>query len=481
VHNSKLFSLLKSFNEDDFKSFRNFVNSPFYNSGKNLIRLYEVIYKYRTDLDNKNLNKEVVFKKLDSKSKTYNHQMMKNYMSELFDLALQYISTKAVQNSNEEKILTIEYLHNVKNFDLAGKLINAELKIYETETDINEKYYINKLRILDLYHNQLIYTGNRELASKVLINIFETLLKYQTLTLFKCRFDLETIRKKKELKEIHPLEISLDKFMDYGSFLDSNPSLEKFNIFYYAFLARINNEDEELYKKLKELIYKYIDEFSMEEKHNMGTFLLNFIYGGLYKKGKKYNVESFELNKFLLEKNIFTLGDTIEFGEQTFYNIANNALIVKEYDWLKKFIEENYKKLNSEFSLNLYNYFYAFINLYQKNYDKALTHLAKVGYTDDFSKLDIRVINMMIYYEMQDYDMALRSVESFRHFISKKDLIVNPVYEEYFHKFIKFYSKLLNDKAANREVDYAVYAEAKKSGPLMYREWLLEKLEKEIK
>lgn len=477
MYNSKLLSLFQSFDEEDFRSFRQFIISPFFNTNKNLVKLFEIIYKHRDDLSNKNLQKEKVYSKLDTNNKTYNHQMMKNYMSDLSDLVLKYISVKSFEGSFDEKIISIEYLLNKKNYDLAGKLINTELKNINQEKEISEKYFLNKLKFLELYHNFCAYKNDRESLPGILTDIFETTIKLYLISILKCRFDLETLRKKKEIKTVHPLEIALDKFINFRSLLDSDPALEKFKIYYYAYLSRINNEDESLFADLKSLIFKYIDDFKMDEKHNMGTFLLNFIYGGLYKKGKKYNHESFEINNLLLEKNIFTLGDTIEFNEQSFYNISNNALIVKEYDWLKDFLNNNYLKLNEENRINLYNYFYAFIYLYEKKFSKALEYLSKVNYTDDFSKLDIRVINMMIYFEMKDYDMAFRSVESFRHFISKKDLTINPVFEDYFKKFLKYYTGILNATASNKNPDYAIYAEAKQAGPFMYRDWLMEKME----
>jgi hypothetical protein len=55
MRDSKLINLLKTFSEDEIKSFRKFVASPFFNSVKNYINLLKVLEKFYPGFDDPKL------------------------------------------------------------------------------------------------------------------------------------------------------------------------------------------------------------------------------------------------------------------------------------------------------------------------------------------------------------------------------------------------------------------------------------------
>src|SRR5437016_2571875 len=95
---SKVIDVLKIFTTDELKKFKLFVNSPFHNSNKKVIQLYELIRKYLPELNNEKLKKENLFKKL-YKDKPYNDIVMRILISDLMKLAEDFIVHSSVYNN----------------------------------------------------------------------------------------------------------------------------------------------------------------------------------------------------------------------------------------------------------------------------------------------------------------------------------------------------------------------------------------------
>lgn len=123
---NSLTELLKSFSENDFIKFRNFINSPYHNKIKNAGKLFSVLKINMEIFESGILTKEEIWKKIFP-GKKYNYGTMKNLLHELYKLA--------------EKFIMLE------NFDLTGidKFKHLYLGLFERNMfaalDLKDKYF----------------------------------------------------------------------------------------------------------------------------------------------------------------------------------------------------------------------------------------------------------------------------------------------------------------------------------------------------
>ena len=61
---SKLFTILKTFSDEEMKRFEKFISSPFHNNGRNFKPIYSYLKKLHPDFPQKKLTDEAIFRKL---------------------------------------------------------------------------------------------------------------------------------------------------------------------------------------------------------------------------------------------------------------------------------------------------------------------------------------------------------------------------------------------------------------------------------
>src|SRR5260370_5344844 len=107
---SKFIDILKTFSPKEFKQFRDFIHSPFHNSNKNVIKLYEIIRKYTPKFDSSSIEKEKLFRKLYP-GKKYNDTVMRILLSDLLRLGEEFlIQRRSRQNPFAENLFLLEEL-----------------------------------------------------------------------------------------------------------------------------------------------------------------------------------------------------------------------------------------------------------------------------------------------------------------------------------------------------------------------------------
>jgi hypothetical protein len=90
----------------------------------------------------------------------------------------------------------------------------------------------------------------------------------------------------------------------------------------------------------------------------------------------------------------------------------------------------------------------------------------------------IRIKNTLIriYYDLEDYELAIFITDSYKHFLSKTKVIPENLYEQYYN-FIGFTGKLIKIKTQTSHMLPAVLKDEINSTKLVaYRGWLLEKI-----
>ncbi len=183
----------------------------------------------------------------------------------------------------------------------------------------------------------------------------------------------------------------------------------------------------------------------------------------------------FENYKFMIEKGLYDRTGNRFINYTEYRTILNYGVRLKEIDWLEIIIEKFKDHHEEEIKDSLYNYSLALINFEKKKYDVSLKLISKIKVNEVIMKLDVDMLLLLIYFDLNYVDTALSLIDSMRHFISNEKYFSNSVKENH-HNFLKYYRIILMNKNNCEKQDlFELRNELLKCTNLRRKYWLLEK------
>jgi hypothetical protein len=158
-----------------------------------------------------------------------------------------------------------------------------------------------------------------------------------------------------------------------------------------------------------------------------------------------------------------------------FRNTVLTAIELQELGWAEKFILNEAKKLKPSLKSSMMNLCSAEIEFKKKNFDNSLQFLGKVKYDSFFLRIDVKLLQMCIYYELKYFEQAMYDLESAKKYMKKGKDKTND--QSTYINFLKYYSRLLklNSKGDKSEASKDILELKKMSGKIEYYDWLVEK------
>jgi hypothetical protein len=476
MRNLKLIELLKAFEKKEIKEFEKFVASPFFNKGRNYLPLLKEIIRFYPAFDNEKMTKQYIYKRLYCGNK-YSEKTMKNMLSALLSLSEKYLVHSKIQDKNGyylilAKQMQIKNMHSLsekaylKNMQLISKG-KLEPQHFENQYDhwssityhYQEAGEINKnIEALSSEYSSFIYyviSAFSLIAEKTYVYKFtsNTQFDWELLKKFSGNFDevIRHLRKNKyEISEIIELYHSIIKMF-------------------------LNEYDEKTYFKIKEIFGNNIDKLSKVQRYRLFGTLHNLISKLSTIDNEKYLKERFAILKVMVEYEFPELGSNEHININLAISIIKTALNLKEYAWLREFIEIYMHKVPSKYRRSVYNYTYANLHFADKNFQQSQEFLKKVK-MDIFSfRYDTKLLLLKIYYELKYTEEAHSLIDTFKHFVTLNKSLSDD--KRITHSnFIKFYSILLKlDESGNAAQIKKLRTELLTGVQVRSKDWLLEK------
>lgn len=467
--------VIKTFQQKEAEAFRNFLASPYFTKGANVIALnllFEALYEAALENNLDNLEKadlhlrifpakEVVEGKIDklmSELKRFLEQFLianrylssENEGNQLIDLAAeirrlgvesryQQIADKAERytaslTKESLQILSIKYLKALEDYEWSctNYKIKGDLNIPETIGLLDTYYYARKTWML----NHLMLLQKIIPLPEVLENlevdkwsVSENILKHSIF-----------------------LELSLDV---HNLLKKQSPEIKDFHY---------------LLKKIQ-LNEEYLSQESLSE---FNTYLRNLCVILINKGDIHLNYSLHEINKDNLRRGYFYQNGKI--NSNSYLNITLLAIFVKESAWATAFVEQHKNIVTGENEdQDFYRMNKAICLFGEKKYDEAL-QIIPFGSKHSYYYLIARVLEVKIYYEMR-LELLDYKIDAFKMFISRAGRkVLGPNYHELYSNFANFVLQLSQSEGGNAkkrsEILTKRISEKKVVGE---RGWLLEK------
>lgn len=473
MHNSNLIESFKTFSPQEIKEFSEFVTSPFFNKNINVIKLFEIIRKNYPDLDSPKLEKETVYKKIFP-GKPYKDSTIRLLMFYLYEVVEKFLAYGHFAKNNityTESLLrelNIRGLH--KEFEKNIEKINKEIEDIPFK---DENFYMYRFIFR---HEYLNYASNfmdgkyEKLIGKDDIEfVANNLTYYYLIRILKFYSIALNIMLLYNIK----IETSIFENITQNFNPDAFKDVPMIGIYFNAIMILLKPEEEEYYYKLKKLVFE--NEASLENTTLSDLFINLENY--CHRKGRagenKFYKEALEIYKAEINNGGCFVNGIMPYPLYNSYVVT--ACYLKEFDDAAEFIEKYKETLGRENRDGYFNYSMAFLENSKGNYEKALEYLSKVKMDELYMKMDVRVLQSKIYYELQ-WHMPLQSLmDTFKKTVQNNKLM--PEFRKtYYLQYIRYLNQLnnLKQKSDMNKVEEMKYQlEADEFFP--NKQWIIEK------
>ena len=421
MKNHSLIALLKTFTKDEIREFSDFINSPYFNNRSAVNRMYEMLIIHYPEFDNTEISKTALFKKIFP-GKKYNDSTFRVLLSGLNELALKFITGKYIQSD-----LPGYNLNKIKALMDRNVLSGIEKIFSETYSHLSnpDMKSIDTFFYLHLFDNAKTnflsekYSGifDRFIEESEHDKGFENLLTYFYIKLLSNYINMLNIellfnkKFEKENTERFFQSIDIDKYRKHIII----------ELYYYIVLMLKDSLNENYYFKVKNIFYKNLNKLNMNDIVEIFINLQNFCSRKVSNGAVEFYKEKFDIYKKELKYKTYLINGKM--SPVYFMTLVSLALKLGELKWTKKFIKDYSGELNEITHDNTVFYSLALYEFAVGDFNKSQEYLTGIRFTDLYQKLDTKVLQIMIFYELNYEDSLISSLEAFRHFLSNNKLI----------------------------------------------------------
>lgn len=462
MKNGKLGALLSTFNAAERASFLDFAASPYFNRNEDLTRMARFLVQIKPE---KWIKREIwahVFPDLGFDEKQF------NYLSSwLYQLALQFIGVEQSRSKPESLAMSAAESLSARGLEGHYQFEIERVRKRAARTDFrDDSYYLSAFQLEYLERSHYARLAERRSNPRLQSGAdaldrfyFSTKLKYACAML--------------NDQAILTANFELTFTDELAYFLQSNPRwLEEpaIAIYYRIWRMLTRHENETDFAVLKDLIDRHIALFTSPEQAELYSYALNFCIKKIRNVQEEYVAEALHLYEKAIDGRVLLTDGALM--PWHFKNIVKLGLRSQRFDWTERFIREKSALLEPDFRPDALHFSLADLFFYTHQYDKALSHLHRIAFTDIHYDLGAREMLAKIYFLTQADEALFSLLHAFRTFLRRNKVVGQDVRKAYAN-FIVLLEKLMR---AKRYEWPALRQKITQTEPLVAKNWLLEQI-----
>jgi len=474
MKNSQLIKLLKTFTSKEIIQFGEFISSPYFNKKKNIIKLYKEIKKAYPKFEQGNLTKEKLFSSIYPGRK-YNDSTLRLLIHLLYEKARRFLAQSRFDKEiYENKADLINELYDRKLFKESIKEIEKAISELD-KTEIKDSNYFRYKHIFENYKLYCLRRMKQDKFDKFIDeSSMETPFKYLTYYYFSKLLVFYNIAlNTKNLVNIDIKTDLFEKILSYFEYelFDDSPFIQ----IHYNLVMINKTNDEKYFYIAKNILQKNERFLPPLPLYSVYVSLENFCSRKIMAGEKHFLREFFDILKLHLENKIYRAEPSMSRG--FFQNILRTATKLKEFNWADNFIETYKNELHTEIREVVSCYCRAYLEAEKNNFEKSLEYLSTLKTDELFLKIDSKVLQARIYYELDWYDILNSALDSIRYFL-KTEKFIPKKRKLTCSNFTKFLRSLNNARLKKDEMKIIkLRDEIKKTEALECKDWLIKKVE----
>ncbi|MEO8514152.1 MAG: hypothetical protein ABI543_11360 [Ignavibacteria bacterium] len=425
---TKTIDIINTFSAEEFKAMSAFIKSPYFNSNKNLVKLYEALRKSFPLIKEDKISEEDIFRKIFP-GKKYNYGIMKNLTSALFGLLEEFLLFNNIKNSHENKfgnplrvareydarLLDGYFKKTIKKLkeEMDSSLIHAEY--YRNMTELEEQEYFfhssrtDDLSLQDAVYNEAIYS-----IADFFRKISRSLWKVQIIEgNVNSKYDID-------LKKIIAGNIDFEKITENLKSIDEKIYTNiKLNTLLIKLLTDGLNMDH--YNNIKKLLFEKIDLYDNYERLSIFTKVISYC-AVMFEEGRaEFLPESLVIQKLMLLKVRFRESGLGPYNFHNFIELAHKFIHEDQVEEAENLVKGYIGWLEDDKQQLAHDLIKALICIELGRNDEAIEHIKKIKPHDTFVKMLVRKIYIEAYYELGSFEQGFDMIASFKTFVREKN------------------------------------------------------------
>lgn len=483
----KALDILSTFTDPEFETFGKFLNSPFFNTGKKILQLYEFLYEHR-DKNMISSLKDAEVSRMIFPDNRYNKSTFNALFADLHRMLNQFLIVQNILSKElEPEDLLREELFKRGLFKSVKSSVERSWQMLSEERSGSE-YFMNLFRLSNDEANLKYLSSPLHSKSSVAEDLE---MIFQRGIHLCCLFTSEIYRgsenifdKSVTLKadDAGRSAMQLSRLVDLSSLADfivsfcaDDKSRAYFRILRAERNAFSNFDDEKKYFVLKKEVVKNEDMLSSDD--------IRFHYGRLMKycimkkrsltNTTRFDLELFEIYRKILERGYYKSQVSSHLQPELYRNILMHALKIRKFFWANRFIRDFSDELDPDRRENLRNYARIRYSFERGEFIKAMNLINKIRADNFIFKIDIRNLTLMIHFELNNLDTVKQLLASYSQFLSSVSGLSKNAVRSY-----KTFVKALKDLGIiRRSNSSSAEFRLKKAldGQFANRDWVLKK------
>ena len=470
MKNSKLISLLETFDAGEQQSFRQFIASPYFNTRDELLPLYDCLQPLLDNLPEEALEKERVFSAAYP-GENYDEKQLAYRMNYLLKLAERFLGVQRREAADAlAQLDTLEALVN-RRLDKHYYFIRREMdRELQGSAQVGADHFWLQHRLAEIGNKHFAFQEERRFDQHIqtAVDALDSFYYAKKLTLY-----CEMLSRQQLFQQSYRLD-EQEQLLQVleGSDLLKIPLL---HIYYHILLMLTAADPDPHFQQVRELFDRHFDELATADREAILTHALNYCIRQIRIRTDKqfFMEESLRLYMVGIDRKIFLPQGHL--SPWHFKNVVKLAFNLRKFDWAEHFMHTYAPFLQESFRENALYYNLADLFYQRHDYDQAMQYLLYVEFTDIHYQLSSKTLLLKIYYELDEEEALLSLLASFTISLKRNKLLSADVRKTY-ENFCRLLNKILR---RNPRKMAAIKEEILSTSPITSREWLLKVLAEE--
>ena len=467
MQGTKLLKLLKLLSEEEIRQLKKLVQSPFFTTNENILRLYNVLRAAHPEFKS-GIEKEKVFKKVFPKHE-FSDSKVRNLFRDMTQLVEQFLIHKELEeNTIPKRKLLLKILGERRNAELFEKEEN-KIKTALEKTAFRDHIYFRNL--LDVNSSRLDNIAPQKIklrAEHLQDSLFLLEMYYQ-------------ISKEKIETEL----ISFSGIIDLAE-KDIQPEKNLMLDIYNKVQALYLEDNLVAFEGLKNLFFGNLPAFRKSMQQEILTLLLNFGIKKMKEDDFKFNQVVFDLYKVGIEKEI--LFEENKMSCTTFLNSVVASAKAGAFEWTYSFMDkfDAYldKEMESEMVEDVRALSKSYLFFYEQKFNEAVDLVEQHIFKHDLYKRSAKIHSIRCYFELflkdhNYYDLLDNRCAAFKQYLYRDGLALKEN-REAMRNFCAFLGELVSERLKgnlDKETKGHFLDLLKNYKTIYSRSWLKDKIE----
>jgi hypothetical protein len=484
--NYDLYQLFSVLEPKELPVVRKFLESPFHNTNKDCVALFNAICKHRSKQQEKPPTNKALYAQVFGEPLPSDDVRLRKVRGELTRLLKRYFAFRELdQSERHQRQMLVKALSKRRDYQLFKSTADETLEMMENKPAGAEYFKESGELFHTLYEHPETekITHNHDYLRQ---SIHSTEAYFTLLTLqngIECLLRQRTVASAENVRYLQ----AVDTFASEAPYANQ-PAIVLFHRIYKLFTKPHEPSD---FQDMKNLLESSLPLLEEQEQRMAVRFLANFGTPYSNKGNRDYTRFCLDCYKLGIAHRLF-LDGAQTFNPATFVNIVIAGASCSEFEWTKSFINEyepllpkTDRKIVPQFCLASWHYQKGSREDRTEDLLEAHRCLNKLPQrTNEKYDLRIRSLRLRVY-----FDLYLRGIPGFENVLEKADqfkkhLTHNPTYsdqkkKEYFDfiQRIKTLFKIASQPALDIDQLHDYLSKIRKDDPPILGHWLLERAE----